>query len=761
MLDDSKVSGGHRHRKPFTASALILLAVFLVYTAVGIFLFFSTGDGASAAVYGNTLSVPGQYGSIQAAINASHNGDTVLVANGTYSENINFTGKNITVKSVNGASVTKIQGTGANNPVVTIATGETSSAVLQGFTIDNQSGTNTQSRGISISGSAAPTIRNCVVEGNSVTSSYVDGAGIYINGGTASIEGTTVGNSGKGNTSRSGAGIYGTSLSAPLALSGSTVGYNSATSGAGIYMSNAGQLTTINDTTFSHNSSSQNGGAIYGNGSPITLNGTTLSNNSSNQDGAGICMYGGNATLSVYGSHINGNAGRNGGGIYGWSSPTMTVNDSTVDSNTASLSGGGLYLNATTGTAVFNHTSLSGNSVSSNHGGGVYSNSALSLVDCTLNGNSSTLDGGGVYLMGAAAATSISGGTVDNNHGRYGVGIYQGASASLTVYGADISGNESPSSGIGGGIYAAGATLNVDKTYIRGNRTGMRGGGIYNTGTTINVTNSMITGNVADQQSYSDGGGIYQLGGSFTLNGSTVAGNYALYYGGGVRSNSGSFTTTDSIIWGNYAGTANPQTYGSLTVSYSDVQGGYGGDHNINANPQFVDFQQATGGNPVAGGDFHIGSAQSAVIDAASSQYNLTQDIDSDARPHGAGIDMGADEMAPSCQGTKPPLSLSLKGATWSSYCNYVSHILSVTYTVTNSGNDANAARVVGSTASSSVSFLTPTPVTLGNITMGAPRDLTLDYYVPTGVSSFQATVYVTAQDSCGYSYEYPRHYTP
>ena len=54
--------------------------------------------------------VPSVYTTIQAAIDAAINGDEVVVSDGTYSENINFSGKAITVRSVNGAASTIIDG---------------------------------------------------------------------------------------------------------------------------------------------------------------------------------------------------------------------------------------------------------------------------------------------------------------------------------------------------------------------------------------------------------------------------------------------------------------------------------------------------------------------------------------------------------------------------------------------------------------------------------------------------------------------------
>ena len=117
----------------------------------------------------------GDYTTIQEGINAASNGDTVLVCPGTYYENINYNGKNITIGSLylttqNSAYIdsTIIDGT-QNGSVVTFESGEDSTAVLCGFTIQNGSGKPyaSSSRGGGIfSSETNPTIKNSIIKNN-------------------------------------------------------------------------------------------------------------------------------------------------------------------------------------------------------------------------------------------------------------------------------------------------------------------------------------------------------------------------------------------------------------------------------------------------------------------------------------------------------------------------------------------------------------------------------------------------------------------
>jgi hypothetical protein len=86
-----------------------------------------------------TIHVPANQPTIQAGINAAADGDTVLVAAGTYYEQINFSGKNIIVRSASGRSLTILDGSQQAGPVVRFVNGETGRALLRGFTIQGGS----------------------------------------------------------------------------------------------------------------------------------------------------------------------------------------------------------------------------------------------------------------------------------------------------------------------------------------------------------------------------------------------------------------------------------------------------------------------------------------------------------------------------------------------------------------------------------------------------------------------------------------------
>ena len=187
-----------------------------------------------------------------------------------------------------------------------------------------------------------------------------------------------------------------------------------------------------------------------------------------------------------------------------------------------------------------------------NRGGAIYNDhSTLSLIACTLSGNSADSDGGAIYSNGdssGSAALSLTACILSGNSADSGGGISSGGSfsgsATLSLSGCTLSGNSA--SFRGGGIYSNGessgsATVSLSGCTLSGNSASVRGGGIYSNGefsgsATLSLSGCTLSGNSTD----SEGGGIFSggFGGSATLslNGCTLSGNSADSYGGGIYS---------------------------------------------------------------------------------------------------------------------------------------------------------------------------------------------------------------------------------
>jgi parallel beta-helix repeat protein/predicted outer membrane repeat protein len=127
------------------------------------------------------INVPGDQPTIQIGIGAATNGDTVLVAPDTYSEDFAFLGKAVTVGSwflTTGdpayVSATIVDGGGTFGPLVTFSAGEDSLSVLCGLTLQNGVATR---GGAVLCQSSSPRIVECELIGNQAST---DGGGIYV-----------------------------------------------------------------------------------------------------------------------------------------------------------------------------------------------------------------------------------------------------------------------------------------------------------------------------------------------------------------------------------------------------------------------------------------------------------------------------------------------------------------------------------------------------------------------------------------------------
>jgi hypothetical protein len=142
--------------------------------------------GPASSIILVDINGSGDFTSIQKGINASTTGDTVLVMQGMYIENIDFLGKSICVMSQDGPEFTIVDGSQPTNSefgsVVTFGSGEDSTSVLSGFTLTGGIGFWINDRGgIRIGGgilcqNASPTIEQNIIKENHAN----DGGGIEI-----------------------------------------------------------------------------------------------------------------------------------------------------------------------------------------------------------------------------------------------------------------------------------------------------------------------------------------------------------------------------------------------------------------------------------------------------------------------------------------------------------------------------------------------------------------------------------------------------
>jgi Big-like domain-containing protein len=262
------------------------------------------------------IRVPSDRPTIQAAIDAAIDGDTVQVAPGTYTENINFGGKAITVTSENGPEVTIIDG-GAADPVVIFNSGEGRDSTLNGFTLQNGRAANNQGfgrgGGVRIEGSS-PRITNNVITNNFAC----DAGGVFINAGSPLIQMNKI------TSNTAGADI----------CQGGTIG-------GGIYVLGPGSAEIL-DNVISDNVSSFGGGiGLSGARTPVVKRNIIKGNSAGG--GGGIWIMANTAALIVQ-NLITGNQASVGGGLY-WLVPggargPILVNNTIADNDAASGSSG-------------------------------------------------------------------------------------------------------------------------------------------------------------------------------------------------------------------------------------------------------------------------------------------------------------------------------------------------------------------------------------------------------------------------------------
>lgn len=322
--------------------------------------------------------------------------------------------------------------------------------------------------------------------------------------------------------------------------------------------------------------------------------------------GSGIVVYasniGPNSRLDGF-TIINGNT-LNGGGMHNdHSSPTVancTFSGNTADSRSPTTGyGGGMYNNYSS--PMVTNCTFSDNSAESGGGGMHNDNSSPMVSNCTFSGNSVVWGGGG---------------GMENDD------------SSPTVTNCTFSGN-SAMDAAGGGMVNSTSSSMVTNCTFSGN-SAVFGGGMANYGSSSTVMNCTFSGNSAHNQ----GGGMQNWASSAEATNCTFSGNSA-EWGSGMYNDDSSPIVTNCILWdgGN-------EIYNDLSsvplVTYCDVQGGYSGEGNIDADPLFR--------NPAAD-DYHLQSSSPCIDVGDNSAPSLpSTDFEGDRRISNNVVDIGVDE---------------------------------------------------------------------------------------------------------------------
>ncbi len=213
-------------------------------------------------------------------------------------------------------------------------------------------------------------------------------------------------------------------------------------------------------------------------------------------DGAGI--YNSetfNSSLILRRLKIDDNHTLTGGGLYHggavYNKSELVMSDVVVSYNSADDYGGGIY-NASTANLILVRTEFSHNECSAFNGGGIYNDSGtVSITESTFDSNYPANDGGGIFNFASSIAINQS--SFFNNGALIGGGLANEGSAS--VINCTFTKNDVMNAG--GAIanaWTGSPSLNLINSTIVENIARVKGGGIYNNAT-LTVANSIISNN--------------------------------------------------------------------------------------------------------------------------------------------------------------------------------------------------------------------------------------------------------------------------
>jgi hypothetical protein len=187
-------------------------------------------------------------------------------------------------------------------------------------------------------------------------------------------------------------------------------------------------------------------------------------------------------------------------------------------------------------------------------------------------------------MYNAGGSQTMTGCIFEHNSGG---AIFCEPGISLTITNCTITENSAES---GGAISSAPNKIVISNSYIAKN-SAKRGGAIYSESAPVRITNSVVSENTAAEQ----GGAIFLLGGlhaGVIANSCTFVDN-AAPTGRTIacRATGGTVAMTNSILWNGGHEIWSDGNF-TITVTYSDVQGGWPGEGNINADPRFAELAE-------------------------------------------------------------------------------------------------------------------------------------------------------------------------
>ena len=306
------------------------------------------------AVYGTSYNVPGDFESIQSAIDASANGDSVIVGPGVYFESINFIGKEIVVSSrfeIDNDSLliasTIIDGGSdqSDGSVCTFKNNEGNGSIIKGFTLQNGSGNNEDpdgngtfyryGGGIYCQGSS-PIISDCVIINNNAYGG--GGGGVFCYESSPLFFNCTIADN---ITDDVGGGLYARDDSSPQ-FNGCEFLDNISEYGGGCYLRSLSEPVMINTHIVGNTAANTGGGIVLKDDANLIAEQLSVIGNTSEGLGGGLYINNANPALDFM--LVADNSASSGGGLYIRSSSFPVLNNATISNNSANLYGDGLYL---------------------------------------------------------------------------------------------------------------------------------------------------------------------------------------------------------------------------------------------------------------------------------------------------------------------------------------------------------------------------------------------------------------------------------